>query len=67
MIHSVNWVTENNELFRALTSGVCGVSVLAQVLLVASVGSDRRSGVRVLVDQILNTFPAAKAKERAPK
>lgn len=51
----------------ALTSGVCGVPVLAQVLLVPSVGSDGRPGVRVLVDQILNTFPAAEPKEQSPK
>lgn len=43
------------------------VSVLGQVLLVTGVGPDRRPGVGVFVDQILNTFPAAKAKERAPK
>lgn len=51
----------------AFTSGVWGVSILAQVFLVARVGSDRRPGVWVLVDQILNTFPTAKAEERAPK
>lgn len=41
------------------------VSVLAQALLLAGVGPDGRPGVRVLVDQILHTFPAAEAEERA--
>lgn len=48
-----------------LTSTVRSVSVLAQALLVAGVGPDGRPGVRVLVDQILHTFPAAEAEESA--
>lgn len=51
----------------ALTSAVGGVSVLAEGLLVAAVGPDGRARVRVLVDQILNTFPAAEAKDRAQR
>lgn len=39
--------------------------VLAQALLVPGVGPDGRPGVRVLVDQILHTFPAAEAEKRA--
>lgn len=49
-----------------LTSTVRSVSVLAQALLVAGVGPDGRPGVRVLVDQVLHTFPAAEPKREPP-
>lgn len=55
-----------NELQRRPTSAVRRVSVLAQGLLVGGVGPDGRAGVRVLVDQVLHTLPAAEAKDRAP-
>ena len=56
----------SSEMRSRLTSGVCRVSVLSQRVLVSGIGADGRAGVRVLVDQTLNTFPAANVEEKNP-
>jgi len=50
-----------------LTSTVCRVSIFPQCVLITGVSPNGRPGVRVLVDQALNTFPTAKPKDNSPK
>lgn len=50
---------------QRLTSAVRHVSILAQHLVVSGVGPDGRAGVRVLVDEVLHTLPAAEARDTA--
>ncbi len=52
---------------NVLTSTVCQVPIFTQGFLITSISPNGRPGVRVLVDQALNTFPTAKSKDNSPK